>query len=568
MIVDGPDGGQPGDPLAAASQRRVQRDDGVTQRAGPEVGDQADHAGVGRRQLLQGVFERERLQRLGLVAVEDREARIQAGRERARAEHPRAEPVDRRDERTLGRARLLGRAELVQARPDPVAQLRGGLLGERDREDRGHRDPVLEHGPRESLDQHRGLAAAGAGVEQQVAAAPVDRSPLLLVEGVQGRHWLRQMPGKAQPSRDAGLRARGEDAAAQARRQRDRPRARVLEHRLELLALSPVPGDGAVADPAVGQEHPPRAQVVAPQRLVEAAGRLELGELADHQHVERDLELAIDAPARDRVFGSRRAALVVADHGGSVGGDIDPVDRAAHQHALAVGAQGQRRQRVALAGEPEPQLEPERPPPLAAVRFVLQISAQVGFDRSQGRLVDDRGPSDASLPAAPSPSAARARRAPVKQPVGGAERGRRQRAVELGASTRSSAACIRFPAGDRLGLGLERRGAQLALDQPFDRAVGVGLQRAGRQDLGVAQPAERRSPRLARGWAARRRRARRPPPAPLALARGRRPPGAQTTSASSRRRGALATGDQQLGDVGDERRGRARGCPPRRSCGS
>ena len=47
------------------------------------------------------------------------------------------------------------------------------------------------------------------------------------------------------------------------------------------------------------------------------------------------------------------------------------------------------------------------------------------------------------------------------------------------------------PADERVGVGLERRGLELALDQPPHRAAGVGLERAGGQDLAVADVLER-----------------------------------------------------------------------------
>ena len=63
----------------------------------------------------------------------------------------------------------------------------------------GDVDSVLEHRAHEPLDQHRGLTAAGAGVEQQIARAALDRVPLLRGENTFGghdRHYaVRQIPG-------------------------------------------------------------------------------------------------------------------------------------------------------------------------------------------------------------------------------------------------------------------------------------------------------------------------------------------------------------------------------------
>ena len=95
---------------------------------------------------------------------------------------------------------------------DPVAELGRRLLGERDREDRRDVDAVLEHRAHEPLDEHRGLAAAGARVEQQIARAALDRIPLLRGESTfwQSRSPLRGPadPRVAAPVARARLRAR------------------------------------------------------------------------------------------------------------------------------------------------------------------------------------------------------------------------------------------------------------------------------------------------------------------------------------------------------------------------
>ncbi len=64
---------------------------------------------------------------------------------------------------------------------DPVAQLLGGLAGEREGEDLVGRDALLDAGDH-GLDQRGGLAGAGAGQHQERAVAVVDDRPLLLVE--------------------------------------------------------------------------------------------------------------------------------------------------------------------------------------------------------------------------------------------------------------------------------------------------------------------------------------------------------------------------------------------------
>ena len=103
--------------------------------------------------------------------------------------------MDRRDPGALGRACGLVIARFTQPHADALAQLGCGLLGERDRQDLSDTDSVLMDGPGEALDQHRGLAAAGAGVEQQLALAALDRKRLLRRELHRRQLPAQQIPG-------------------------------------------------------------------------------------------------------------------------------------------------------------------------------------------------------------------------------------------------------------------------------------------------------------------------------------------------------------------------------------
>jgi hypothetical protein len=114
--------------------------------------------------------------------VEHRERGVQPGGDGVAAQQPRAEAVDRRDPRALGVARRVALAELEQALADAVAQLARRLLGEGDREDPAGRELVLDHVAHEALDEHRRLAAARGGAEQQVALALAHRARLLAGE--------------------------------------------------------------------------------------------------------------------------------------------------------------------------------------------------------------------------------------------------------------------------------------------------------------------------------------------------------------------------------------------------
>ena len=112
-----------------------------------------------------------------------------------RAQHARAEGMDRRDPGPLGRACGLVIARFTQPHADALAELGCGLFGERDRQDLADADSVLMDGASEPLDQHRCLAATGAGVEQQLALTALDRKRLLRRELHRRQLPAQQIPG-------------------------------------------------------------------------------------------------------------------------------------------------------------------------------------------------------------------------------------------------------------------------------------------------------------------------------------------------------------------------------------
>lgn len=97
------------------------------------------------------------------------------------AQEASAETVKGAKERRLGVTRELALLELQKARADALGELAGGALGECDGEDARRRDAVVECSANEALDEHRGLARAGASGEQQRALAA--RHSLLLLVG-------------------------------------------------------------------------------------------------------------------------------------------------------------------------------------------------------------------------------------------------------------------------------------------------------------------------------------------------------------------------------------------------
>ena len=174
--------------LPAAAQARIGGAHHVAQRVGGVRGDHLEAVGIGVHESLQRAVERVGGDSLRLQLAEHAELRIDAGTEGVRAQHACAEAVDRRDPGALGRARLGATIQLDEAAAHAGAHLGGRLLGERDREDRVHRHPVLDHRLHEPLDQHRRLAGARPGAHDQRMIAAPDGALLLLGERLHPSH--------------------------------------------------------------------------------------------------------------------------------------------------------------------------------------------------------------------------------------------------------------------------------------------------------------------------------------------------------------------------------------------
>ena len=173
----------------------------VRQPLGPVARQQPQPLGIlaAADELGQSAIEGVDAEPIGLQGVEHAKVRVHPCREGVRAQQAPAEAVDRGDPRRLGVARQVQGVEVLKPRADPLGQLGGRLLGERDRQDRVHRHAVVHHGAHEALDQHGGLAGARAGTDQEVAVPALDRAQLLVGEG--GHHSTLQMDGYEQPPR-------------------------------------------------------------------------------------------------------------------------------------------------------------------------------------------------------------------------------------------------------------------------------------------------------------------------------------------------------------------------------
>ena len=179
---------------------------------------------------------------------------------------------------------------------------------------------------------------------------------------------------------------------------------------------------------------------------------------ADDEHVQRDLELAVLAPPRDRPARPARRRSCSRAPGVAVPVDVDAVDHAAHPQlspsALAVprtsgGSEPSSSKPKRSSSPSGRQARPRR-------RLVLQVAAQVGLDRAQRAGADDGGLAD------------RQRAPPRPGELGdAADRGspRRRRASSgvtgppSSASSRSSTACMSVPRVIGSGSGAIGRGS-------------------------------------------------------------------------------------------------------------
>ena len=180
--------------VAAGAERRVGGLDQLAQRRRRTRRRGRSRPGPRRGPSLERVLVGRVREPLGGALLEHLEARVQPGGQRLGAQQPRAEAVDRADPGAVDGPCVLVLAELGQPPPQPLRELAGRLLRERQGEDRADRDVVLAHGGGDPLDHHRGLARAGVGRQQRRAAPGGDRGTLL------GREpHERQIPGWAQP---------------------------------------------------------------------------------------------------------------------------------------------------------------------------------------------------------------------------------------------------------------------------------------------------------------------------------------------------------------------------------
>ena len=248
-----------------------------------------------------------------------------------------AETVDRRDPRGVELSREVGAPELDEPRTDPVAQLAGRLLGVRDDEERVDVEPALADRPGEPLDEHGRLARAGAGGDEDDPAR-LDRRRLLGVGAVAAslRDSCSRRSRPLHPAHGREVAPRGAAGVAErvvthvpAPDARDED-AGLLDRAVDLrpeLVLVPVvarrEAGNAVLLRRGAQE--PAGRPLPREGPVEAAERLDPDEIAEREHVERDLEPELRVDLGGGVGGLARL-VVLDDAAGAERVDVDPVD--------------------------------------------------------------------------------------------------------------------------------------------------------------------------------------------------------------------------------------------------
>ena len=167
---------------AGRPERLVDAGQHPPEAVGPIRGEEPEALGIRvRAEGPQGTVERLASQHRRARILELAEAGIQADREGMRLQEAVAEPVDRRDPRTVELAREIVPAPSDERRANPRPELPRGLARVRDDEDRVDVDPPLAYGTDVALDEHRRLPRAGARGHED-GALGLDGGELLVVQ--------------------------------------------------------------------------------------------------------------------------------------------------------------------------------------------------------------------------------------------------------------------------------------------------------------------------------------------------------------------------------------------------
>ena len=155
------------------AQRLVDAREHPAQAVGAVGREQAQPVGIAvGAELVERLPERLAPEHRALRVVELAEARIEPGGERIGLQEPQAEAVDGRDPGAVELAREVVAPALGERGADARAQLAGRAPRVRDDEDRVDVEPALADRAHEALDEHRRLAGARAGGDEDLAASP------------------------------------------------------------------------------------------------------------------------------------------------------------------------------------------------------------------------------------------------------------------------------------------------------------------------------------------------------------------------------------------------------------
>ena len=189
--------------VTLATQLGVDVEDGGAEAIGAEGGNELHSSRpLTREEVGEGTAEGIEAQAPGVSLVEDGEVGVETYEQRMGAQETRGEAVEGAEEGGLGVTSKLAPPKLEKARTDAPGKLAGRALSEGDGKDARRTDAVFDGGADEALDEHGGLAGAGAGGEQEGAVTTGD-SLLLLV----GESTLKGAPharGASTPPRNGG----------------------------------------------------------------------------------------------------------------------------------------------------------------------------------------------------------------------------------------------------------------------------------------------------------------------------------------------------------------------------
>ena len=357
----------------------------------------------------------------------------------------------------------------IRPRSSPAARSRVG-----DHEHRVDVEARVADGAHEALDEHRRLAGAGARGDEDDARAP--RSPRAAPRSAcsDGGHDARHPAHRPEVAPASGTEPPFGSCRTSPARIRATKRARVLARALDAAPRtrprrgSRSAGSRAGRPRGLGAQQPARA-ALAGERAVEPAERLDPDEVAQHEHVERDLQPQLarrSAPPSARSCPTCSPARSRARRTG----------RRRSGRSSRVSEKPSRARARAAARAPSARSRTRPRSGAARAASGDSASSRTKLSRSRHRLCSSSRRCEVGEL---DPDAARERvvEAVAQEPERLVERSRARRGRRRAASagprrTCSSAWCATEPRSVASTSASIVRGAMSALDEPHRRAVG------------------------------------------------------------------------------------------------